>query len=97
MTKWRLPDRLKEMVLAWEGEDHFVFFEAKSGDTHLLSVFALLIAEVIDEASLTQAEILQKLLAQTDPESMSEADVSEVLSTHIPRLTEVGFLLEQAA
>ncbi|MCV2350775.1 HPr-rel-A system PqqD family peptide chaperone [Paucibacter sp. Y2R2-4] len=84
------------MVLAWEGEDHFVFFDASSGDTHLLSVFALLLAEVMEGDGLTQTEIRQRLLDQADPELLSGADVSQVLEMHMPRLAEVGFLLEQA-
>lgn len=85
------------MVLAWEGEDHLVFFDALSGDTHLLSAFSLLLAEAMKDDSLTQAEILHKLLAHVGSDLSGEMDTAAILDIHIPRLAEVGFLLRQAA
>jgi len=63
------------------GEGSVVYFDPRSGDTHLLSDFAAHILQLVGEAPLTTEELLQRLEPDTEagnPEEL-EGSVNTVL------------------
>ena len=54
------------------GEDTVVYFDADSGDTHLISEFAALIIQQFAGRDVESGEIIELLSKQVDPELATE-------------------------
>jgi len=90
MVAWRCAHKTKDVLLAWEGEQHVVFFNPNSGDTHLVSAFALLLTEMLAPEALSRAQIVANLTEGLE----TDVDLPALLDTHLPRLTTIGLLQE---
>lgn len=93
--KWRCVARAQELLRCWDGEQHAVFFDPASGDTHLVSTLAGLLVDVVGDGSMDFEALLLEL--QDSLELAEDQALSSTLRTHLQRLTDIGLLQEVAA
>lgn len=95
-ARWRCPHVIDDVLLAWEGEQHVVFFSPDSGDTHLLATLAAQLAEWLAEAPLTRDQLLERLRTQVDWDELPPPDaLAELLDHHLRRLAQIQLLTEE--
>lgn len=95
--RWHCPHRLTDVLLAWEGEQHAVFFDPRSGDTHLIAALGAWLAEWLQSGPLTDAALAQRLLDELDGDLPDGLSAPELLAQHLPRLADIGLLEEGPA
>jgi len=93
--KWRRADRAQDLLRCWDGEQHAVFFDPASGDTHLVSVLAGLLIDVMGQDCMAFETLLDEV--QDSLELAEDQDLSSTLRTHLQRLTDIGLLKEVPA
>ena len=62
--KWRIESR---GLIYDPGENAVVYYDTRSGDTHLLSDFAVHILDQLDEGSLTTGDLVARVSATIEP------------------------------
>ena len=83
-----------KILLSWDDEQHAVFFDPATGDTHLVSSLAVLIADILGAASMDFDELLQGV--RDSVETDVGQDLEDTLHHHLRRLTAIGLLQETA-
>ena len=91
---WHCAHPIDEVLLAWEGEQHAVFFNPVTGDTHLIGAMALLLLDMIGRVGQSR-EQLQALL-HNEFEAEQVALPPDLLNSHLQRLSDIGLLSEIA-
>ncbi|WAC73847.1 HPr-rel-A system PqqD family peptide chaperone [Roseateles sp. SL47] len=95
---WRCAHRLNEVLRAWEGEQHAVFFNPASGDTHLVAALGAQLAEWLSAAPLTRTQLLHRLTHEVDWDEQPDPDaLADLLDLHLRRLVDIELLLEEPA
>jgi PqqD family protein of HPr-rel-A system len=95
---WRCAHRLHEVLRAWEGEQHAVFFNPASGDTHLVAALGAQLAEWLSAAPLTRTQLLHRLAHEVDWDEQPDPDaLADLLDLHLRRLVDIELLLEEPA
>lgn len=95
---WRCTHDLNRVLQSWEGEQHAVFFDPATGDTHLIHVIGALLAELGSAGPQTEPALLAALAEAVDPvEAPDAAGLQELLRTHLHRLVVIGLLEEVVA
>ena len=95
---WHCRQSLNDVLLAWEGEQHAVYFDPESGDTHLIAALGAQLAEWLADGPLDRDQLLQRLAREVDwDEPPSPEALSEILALHLRRLAEIHLLSEDPA
>lgn len=95
-SAWHCPHPLSDVLLAWEGEQHAVFFDPVSGDTHLIAALGAQLAEWLAAAPLTRDQLLARLAAEVDWDEPPEpAVLADMLDRHLARLADVHLLTQE--
>ena len=95
---WRCRQSLADVLLAWEGEQHAVFFDPVSGDTHLIAALGAQLAEWLSEQPLTRDQLLRRLAQDVEWDETPTPDaLTDLLDLHLSRLAEVHLLVELPA
>ncbi|WP_431259675.1 HPr-rel-A system PqqD family peptide chaperone [Roseateles chitinivorans] len=63
---WRCRQPLADVLLAWEGEQHAVYFDPDSGDTHLIAALGAQLAEWLAAEPLDRDQLLARLARDVD-------------------------------
>lgn len=93
---WRCRPSLADVLQAWEGEQHAVYFDPVSGDTHLIAALGAQLAEWLTEAPLDRDQLLARLAHDVDWDERPAPDaLAELLDLHLHRLTEIHLLVEE--
>lgn len=89
---WRCGQALPDTLIAWDGESQAVFFCPQSGDTHLISELSLLLAQWL-QTPMDREALLQRLRQGAIWEDVpDQAQLQQILDSHLQRLTEIGLL-----
>ncbi|MET0209884.1 MAG: HPr-rel-A system PqqD family peptide chaperone [Burkholderiaceae bacterium] len=93
-TAWRCLQRLDDVLLAWEGEQHAVFYDPVSGDTHLIAALGAQLAEwLAAEGPLSRSQLLHRLAHGIDWDEAPGPEVlDDLLDLHLSRLAEIHLL-----
>lgn len=67
--KWRIQSRGRFFDA---GESAVVYFDSRSGDTHLLSDFAAYILQQFSDQTLTTNELADRVSPSVDPEELPD-------------------------
>lgn len=95
---WHCRQPIEEVLLAWEGEQHAVYFDPDSGDTHLIAALGVQLAEWLAAGPLTHGQLLERLARDVDWDEPPTPDaLSELLDLHLRRLAEIHLLAPVAA
>ncbi|ANH69490.1 hypothetical protein ABE85_21375 [Mitsuaria sp. 7] len=90
---WRCRQPIAEVMLAWEGEQHAVYFDPDSGDTHLIAALGAQLAEWLAAEPLDRDQLLARLARDVDwDEPPAPEALAELLDLHLRRLAEVHLL-----
>ena len=63
---WHCRPSLNDVLLAWEGEQHAVYFDPDTGDTHLIAALGAQLAEWLAAGPLDRDQLLQRLARDID-------------------------------
>lgn len=92
---WHCRRPIADVLLAWEGEQHAVFFDALSGDTHLIAAVGAQLAEWLSAQPLDRDQLLRRLTQDVDwDEQPTPEALADMLDLHLRRLAEVNLLVE---
>ncbi|WP_431049640.1 HPr-rel-A system PqqD family peptide chaperone [Roseateles sp. L2-2] len=81
------------MLLAWEGEQHAVFFNPESGDTHLIAALGVQLAEWLVDGPLRRDQLLTRLAREVDWDEIPTPEaLAELLDLHLRRLVAIQLL-----
>jgi len=95
---WRCAHPLADVLRAWEGEQHAVFFNPASGDTHLIAALGAQLAEWLAAAPSTRQQLLERLARDVDwDEPPSPEALADLLDLHLHRLVEIELLVAETA
>lgn len=95
---WRCPLQLADVLLAWEGEQHAVFFDPASGDTHLIAALGAQLAEWLAAQPMDRDQLLARLATDIDWDEPPEpAQLGELLDSHLRRLADIHLLAQEPA
>ncbi|MDH0863732.1 HPr-rel-A system PqqD family peptide chaperone [Mitsuaria sp. GD03876] len=95
---WRCAQPLADVLLAWEGEQHAVYFDPASGDTHLIAALGAQLAEWLAAEPLDRDQLLRRLARDVDWDEPPAPDaLAELLDLHLTRLAEIHLLSEAPA
>jgi PqqD family protein of HPr-rel-A system len=90
---WRCRQPIAEVLLAWEGEQHAVYFDPDSGDTHLIAALGAQLAEWLAAEPLDRDQLLTRLARDVDwDEPPTPEALAELLDLHLRRLADVHLL-----
>ncbi|WP_431101170.1 HPr-rel-A system PqqD family peptide chaperone [Roseateles noduli] len=90
---WRCRQPLDDVLLAWEGEQHAVYFDPDSGDTHLIAALGAQLAEWLAAEPLDRDQLLARLARDVDwDEPPTPEALSELLDLHLRRLADIHLL-----
>ncbi|MBO9688395.1 HPr-rel-A system PqqD family peptide chaperone [Roseateles chitosanitabidus] len=93
---WRCPHPLSDVLLAWEGEQHAVFFDPVAGDTHLIAALGAQLAEWLAAEPLTRAQLLARLATEVEWDEPPAPDaLAELLDLHLQRLADIHLLTRE--
>lgn len=90
---WRCLQPLDRVLLAWEGEQHAVFYDPLTGDTHLIAALGLQLAEWLQDGPLPRQALRDRLAQDVDwdaPPSPEQLD--DMLDLHLQRLSDIHLL-----
>jgi PqqD family protein of HPr-rel-A system len=90
-----LAQRAEAVLHYWDDEQHAVFFEPSSGDTHQVSALAVFLADAL-EAGPLGLDALFSAVGET-LETQVDEDPRELLRRHLDRLVSLGLLQELTA
>ena len=94
---WRCRQSLADVLLAWEGEQHAVYFDPDSGDTHLIAALGALLAEWLAAEPLDREQLLARLARDVDwDEPPTPEALAELLDLHLRRLADIHLLMPPA-
>jgi len=92
---WRCRPSLTDVLLAWDGEQHAVYFDPDTGDTHLIAALGAQLAEWLAAGPLDRDQLLQRLARDVDwDEPPAPEALTELLDLHLRRLAEIHLLAE---
>ncbi|OWQ86337.1 hypothetical protein CDN99_21135 [Roseateles aquatilis] len=95
---WRCLHPIADVLLAWEGEQHAVFFDPRSGDTHLIAALGAQLAEWLADGPLTREDLLHRLATAVDWDEPPTPDMlADLLDLHLSRLADIQLLAEETA
>ena len=95
---WHCRTPIHDVLLAWEGEQHAVFFDPVSGDTHLIAALGAQLAEWLSEQPLARDALLRRLAQAVEWDETPPPDaLADLLDLHLSRLAEVHLLVEVPA
>jgi len=90
---WHCRQPIAEVLLAWEGEQHAVYFDPDSGDTHLIAALGVQLAEWLSAEALDRDQLLLRLARDVDwDEPLAPEALAELLDLHLRRLTDIHLL-----
>lgn len=90
---WHCRQPIHDVLLAWEGEQHAVFFDPVSGDTHLIGALGAQLAEWLSAEPLDRDQLLQRLAHDVDWDERPAADaLADLLDQHLQRLSDAHLL-----
>lgn len=93
---WHCRQPLEDVLLAWEGEQHAVFFDAVSGDTHLIAALGTQLAEWLAAGPLDRDQLLHRLAHDVDwDEPLAPDALAALLELHLQRLSDIHLLVER--
>lgn len=92
-TAWRCRQPIAEVLLAWEGEQHAVYFDPDSGDTHLIAALGAQLAEWLAVEPLDRDQLLARLRRDIDwDERPTPEALEDLLDLHLRRLADAHLL-----
>lgn len=95
---WCCRHPLPDVLLAWEGEQHVVYFDPVSGDTHLIAALGAQLAEWLADGPRSRAALLALMQTAIDwDQPPSPESMEELLDHHLHRLAEIHLLAEEPA
>jgi PqqD family protein of HPr-rel-A system len=95
---WHCRTPIQDVLLAWEGEQHAVFFDPVTGDTHLIAALGAQLAEWLAAEPLDHDQLLHRLAHDVDWDEPPSAEaLNEMLHLHMGRLAEVHLLAQAPA
>lgn len=95
---WHCRHPIHNVLLAWEGEQHAVFFDPRSGDTHLIAAIGAQLAEWLAVQPLGRDQLLQRLTQDVEwDEPPAPGALADLLDLHLSRLADVHLLVELPA
>lgn len=95
---WHCRQPIQDVLLAWEGEQHAVFFDPVSGDTHLIAALGAQLAEWLAVEPMGRDQLLHRLTHDVDWDELPSPDeLADLLNAHLRRLKEVHLLAESPA
>lgn len=90
---WHCRQPIAEVLLAWEGEQHAVYFDPVRGDTHLIAALGVQLAEWLSAEALDRDQLLLRLVRDVDwDEPLAPETLAELLDLHLRRLTDIHLL-----
>jgi PqqD family protein of HPr-rel-A system len=93
---WRCAHRVSEVLRAWEGEPHAVFFNPASGDTHLIAALGAQLAEWLQATPLTREQLLHRLTHDVDwDDTPTPEALADLLDLHLRRLVDIELLVQE--
>ena len=97
-SAWRCRQSGTDVLLAWEGEQHAVFFDPVSGDTHLIAALGAQLAEWLSDQPLDRDQLLLRLAQDVEWDEPPTPDaLADLLDLHLSRLVDVHLLVELPA
>jgi PqqD family protein of HPr-rel-A system len=95
---WRCRQELADVLLAWEGEQHAVYFDPDSGDTHLIAALGAQLAEWLAAEPLDRDQLLARLARDVDwDEPPTDEALADLLELHLRRLADIHLLMRADA
>ena len=88
---------IEALMQSWEGEEHVVFFDPASGDTHLLSALAGLLLELLDHRTRDLDTLVAAVREALDPTFGNADALPEQVREHLQLLSRLGLLQELPA
>jgi PqqD family protein of HPr-rel-A system len=84
------------VLLAWEGEQHAVFFDPVGGDTHLIAALGAQLAEWLAAEPLDRDQLRHRLAHDIDWDQPPTPDaLDDLLDLHLNRLIDIRLLAEE--
>lgn len=88
---------LEAWMQSWEGEDQLVFFDPRSGDTHLLSALAGLLLELLDQRTHDLDTLVAAVREALGPSSEGADTLPAQLREHLRLLNRLSLVQELPA
>ena len=97
--KWRgIPSApIETLMQSWEGEEHVVFFDPSSGDTHLLSALAGLLLELLDHRTHELDTLVAAVREALGPTPENADTLPAQVHEHLQLLSRLGLVQELPA
>jgi len=93
---WRCRQPIAEVLLAWEGEQHAVYFDPESGDTHLIAALGAQLAEWLAAGPLDRDQLLARLTQQQVPVGQAQSGRDRGLQQHADQQRPAAFAVMRA-
>lgn len=95
---WHCRQPIQDVLLTWEGEQHAVFFDLETGDTHLIAALGAQLAEWLAVEPMDRDQLLHRLTHDVDWDEMPSPEaLAELLNSHLHRLADIHLLAESPA
>lgn len=94
---WRCVHPESEVLRAWEGEQHAVFFNPASGDTHLIDALGAQLAQWLRDTPMAREQLLVRLTRDVDwDDTPSPEALADLLDLHLRRLVDIELLVQES-
>ena len=96
---WRgaLSAPIETLMQSWENEEHVVFFDPRSGDTHLLSALAGLLLELLDQQTRDFDTLVAAVHEALGPTPEHADALPAQVQAHLQLLSRLGLVQELPA